>query len=144
MKTMLLLAGALIVAGAAIGGGRYLAYPVQVSTWAGLTRNYFISWAAPLGTATTEPNAAYKSVVAVAPSAAVASETAADWPSYNRTVTSDRPHLIPYAVTVADAAAPDVSLRFFFYAGVVVLPLIVAYTIGVYWVFRGKIGRLNT
>ena len=51
------------------------------------------------------------------------------------------PHLIPYGVTVADAAAPDVSLRFFFYAGVVVLPVIVAYTIGVYWVFRGKIGR---
>ena len=51
------------------------------------------------------------------------------------------PHLIPYAVTVADAAAPDVSLRFFFYAGIVVLPVIVAYTIGVYWVFRGKIDR---
>ena len=54
------------------------------------------------------------------------------------------PHLIPYAVTVADAAAPDVSLRFFFYGGIVVLPVIVAYTIGVYWVFRGKIGRLRT
>ena len=54
------------------------------------------------------------------------------------------PYLIPYAVTVADAAAPDVSLRFFFYAGIVVLPVMVAYTIGVYWVFRGKIGRLNT
>ena len=34
------------------------------------------------------------------------------------------PHLIPYAVTVADAAAPDVSLRFFFYGGIVVLPVI--------------------
>jgi cytochrome d ubiquinol oxidase subunit II len=54
------------------------------------------------------------------------------------------PHLIPYAVTVADAAAPEVSLRFFSYAGIVVLPVIVAYTIGVYWVFRGKIDRLNT
>ena len=52
------------------------------------------------------------------------------------------PHLIPYALTVADAAAPDVSLRFFFYGGVLVLPVIAAYTIGKYWVFRGKIGRL--
>ena len=45
---------------------------------------------------------------------------------------------------VADAAAPDVSLRFFFYGGIVVLPVIAVYTIGVYCVFRGKIGRLNT
>ena len=52
------------------------------------------------------------------------------------------PYMIPYAVTVADAAAPDVSLRFFFYGGVVVLPVIAAYTIGVYWVFRGKIGKV--
>jgi cytochrome bd-type quinol oxidase subunit 2 len=26
-------------------------------------------------------------------------------------------------------------------AGIVVLPVIVAYTIGVYWVFRGKVDR---
>jgi cytochrome d ubiquinol oxidase subunit II len=29
-------------------------------------------------------------------------------------------------------------LAFLFYAGIVVLPVIAAYTIGVYWVFRGK------
>ena len=49
------------------------------------------------------------------------------------------PYMIPYSVTVADAAAPDQSLSFLFYGGVIVLPVIVAYTIGVYWVFRGKI-----
>ena len=27
------------------------------------------------------------------------------------------PYMIPYALTVADAAAPDASLRFFFYGG---------------------------
>ena len=54
------------------------------------------------------------------------------------------PHLIPYSITVADAASPDVSLRFFFYGGVVVLPVIAAYTIGVYWVFRGKIKHVRT
>ena len=53
------------------------------------------------------------------------------------------PYMIPYALTVADAAAPDVSLRFFFYGGIVVLPVIAAYTIGVYWVFRGKIDRFE-
>ncbi|MDI4665034.1 cytochrome d ubiquinol oxidase subunit II [Xanthobacter autotrophicus] len=51
------------------------------------------------------------------------------------------PYMIPYALTIADAAAPEASLRFFFYAGIVVLPVIAAYTIGVYWVFRGKVGR---
>jgi cytochrome d ubiquinol oxidase subunit II len=52
------------------------------------------------------------------------------------------PYMVPYSVTVASAAAPDASLRFLFYGGVVVLPVIAAYTIGVYWVFRGKIGKL--
>src|SRR6516225_1673800 len=48
------------------------------------------------------------------------------------------PYMIPYSITVASAAAPDASLRFLFYGGVVVLPFVAAYTIGVYWVFRGK------
>ena len=42
------------------------------------------------------------------------------------------PYMIPYSMTVASAAAPDASLRFLFYGGVVVLPVIAAYTIGVY------------
>ncbi len=29
------------------------------------------------------------------------------------------PYMIPYALTVADAAAPEASLRFFFYGGIV-------------------------
>ena len=49
------------------------------------------------------------------------------------------PYMVPYQITVANAAAPDVSLRFLFYGGIVVLPVIAAYTIGVYWVFRGKV-----
>ena len=57
---LLIIAGALGVTGAAVGGGLYLAYPVQVSTLAGMTRNYLISWSAPPGTITTESNAAYK------------------------------------------------------------------------------------
>jgi cytochrome d ubiquinol oxidase subunit II len=48
------------------------------------------------------------------------------------------PYMIPYKVTVADAAAPDQSLQFLSYCGVVVLPVIVVYTFGVYRVFRGK------
>ncbi len=51
------------------------------------------------------------------------------------------PYMIPYTITVADAAAPEASLRFFFYGGVVVVPVIALYTIGVYWIFRGKVGQ---
>jgi cytochrome d ubiquinol oxidase subunit II len=50
------------------------------------------------------------------------------------------PYMIPYQVTVANAAAPDKSLSFLFWgAGVFVLPVIAIYTAAVYWVFRGKL-----
>jgi cytochrome bd ubiquinol oxidase subunit II len=51
------------------------------------------------------------------------------------------PFMIPYSVTVANAAAPDASLGFLFYGGIIVLPVIAVYTLGVYWVFRGKTQR---
>ena len=51
------------------------------------------------------------------------------------------PYMIPYSITVANAAAPDASLQFLFYGAVIVLPFILAYTIGVYWVFRGKLHK---
>ena len=80
--------------GAAAAGALYYAYPVQVSTLAGLTRNYLISWFAPPGTTTTELNAAYQGAGAAAPSppaeAPLPSASAEDWPSYNRTLTSER------------------------------------------------------
>ncbi len=82
------------VIGAAMGGALYYLYPVQVSTIAGLTRNYFISWSAPPGTTTTELNPDYKSAAAAAPSPSATAPspnaTAGDWPSYNRTLTSER------------------------------------------------------
>ena len=92
-QKLFMIAAALVVIGAAVAGGLYLAYPVQVSTLAGMTRNYLISWSAPPGTITTELNAAYK---AEAPEPQAAAEalspntTAGDWPSYNRTLTSER------------------------------------------------------
>jgi len=49
------------------------------------------------------------------------------------------PYMIPYTVTVGNAAAPDASLRFLFYGAVLVLPLVAVYTIRVYRIFRGKI-----
>jgi hypothetical protein len=89
---LIISAAALVAAGAAVAGALYFTYPVQVSIIAGLTRNYFISWSAPPGTTTTELNAAYKDAGAVAPSTEASSPSVAagDWPSYNRTLTSER------------------------------------------------------
>src|SRR3984885_15965317 len=93
-KRLLIIASVLVVIGAAAAGALYLVYPVQVSTIAGLTRNYFISWSAPLGTTTTELNATYKGAtgaVTPPPAAETASPSAGgDWPSYNKTLASER------------------------------------------------------
>jgi len=93
-EKLFIIGGTLVVIGAAAAGALYYAYPVRVSVFAGLTRNYFLSWSAPPGTTTTELNAAYKGSGPVAPSppaeAPLPSATAGDWPSYNRTLTSER------------------------------------------------------
>jgi alcohol dehydrogenase (cytochrome c) len=46
-KKLLITAAALIAIGAAAGGALYWAFPVRVSIFAGLTRNYILSWSAP-------------------------------------------------------------------------------------------------
>src|SRR5271165_2807644 len=92
-KKSLIVIGVLIAGGAAMGGALYLAFPVQVSTIAGLSRNYFITLNAPAGTVTAEANAAYQAPMATAPVPDQASSPEAateDWPSYNRTVSSQR------------------------------------------------------
>jgi hypothetical protein len=40
-RKLLIIAGAIIVIGAAAAAALYHAYPVQMATYAGLTRNYF-------------------------------------------------------------------------------------------------------
>jgi hypothetical protein len=65
---LLTIVGALIVICAVIGGALYYAFPVQVSTYAALTRNYLISLGAPAGAVTTELNSVYEKAAAAAPS----------------------------------------------------------------------------
>jgi hypothetical protein len=57
------IAGALVVSAAVVGGVLYRAFPVQISTMAGLTRNYFLTLNLPAGAVTTEANAAYSAPV---------------------------------------------------------------------------------
>lgn len=49
------------------------------------------------------------------------------------------PNIIPPSLTIAEAAAPDESLRFALIGTVILVPMILAYTAYAYWVFRGKI-----
>jgi len=50
------------------------------------------------------------------------------------------PYMLPYSITVAEAASPPESTWFMFWgAGLVALPLTLGYTLIVYHVFRGKV-----
>jgi cytochrome d ubiquinol oxidase subunit II len=50
------------------------------------------------------------------------------------------PYIIPQAVTIWDAAAPEKSQVFMLVGAAVLIPAILAYTGWSYWVFRGKVG----
>lgn len=49
------------------------------------------------------------------------------------------PYIVPPAMTIWEAAAPDESLLFLLVGAAVLIPLILAYTAYAYWVFRGKV-----
>ena len=71
----------------------YRSNPVRAAVFAGLARNYIWSWTAPPGATTTELNSNYHGPGAVAPGAVAPASPATladDWPSYNKTLTSER------------------------------------------------------
>ena len=48
--------------------------------------------------------------------------------------------MVPFSITIQQAAAPHQSLAFLFWgAGVIVLPITLIYTVVVYFVFKGKV-----
>jgi cytochrome d ubiquinol oxidase subunit II len=49
------------------------------------------------------------------------------------------PYMIPFVITINEAAAPQSSLMFMFWGGAVVFPLMLLYTVISYSVFRGKV-----
>lgn len=49
------------------------------------------------------------------------------------------PMMVPPALTIAEAAAPDSSLAFALVGTVILVPMILVYTAYAYWVFRGKV-----
>jgi alcohol dehydrogenase (cytochrome c) len=96
MRRRSLLAAALgavaIVAAGAAGRALIHIYSVQVFHFVALTRNTIRSWGAPPGATVTERNPAYKAAADVPPALlTVASNPGGnEWPSYNRTLTSER------------------------------------------------------
>ena len=53
------------------------------------------------------------------------------------------PYMVPFSITVAEAAAPHSSLAFMFWgAGLFIFPLMLLYTAISYAVFRGKVGSM--
>jgi cytochrome d ubiquinol oxidase subunit II len=51
------------------------------------------------------------------------------------------PDVIPGRVSIWEAAAPEKSQVFMLVGAAVLIPLILAYTVWAYWVFRGKVGH---
>ena len=60
--------------------------------------------------------------------------------AYGTLALSFWPYMIPFSVTIEEAAAPHSSLAFMFWgAGLFVFPLMLLYTATNYRVFRGRI-----
>jgi cytochrome d ubiquinol oxidase subunit II len=51
------------------------------------------------------------------------------------------PDVVPGAVSIHEAAAPESSLIFMLVGAGILIPIILAYTGYAYWVFRGKVGE---
>ncbi|TAA60773.1 MULTISPECIES: cytochrome d ubiquinol oxidase subunit II [unclassified Shinella] len=49
------------------------------------------------------------------------------------------PYIVPTALTIWQAAAPEESLAFLLVGALVLIPMILGYTAYAYWVFRGKV-----
>src|SRR5271156_5054715 len=93
-KKVWIIIGALFVAVVALAGILYLAFPIAMTTYGGMGLNYLKTLSTPAGTVSTETNPEYKAVETAAQSpaadAAWPNAAAGDWPSYNRTPSSQR------------------------------------------------------
>ena len=51
------------------------------------------------------------------------------------------PYIVPFAMAPADAAAADNALMLMLAGALVMLPVVLAYTAYVYWIFRAKVSE---
>ena len=59
--------------------------------------------------------------------------------SYTGLGISFYPYIVPGALTIQEAAAPESSMKFLLVGASILVPIILIYTGYAYWVFRGKI-----
>jgi alcohol dehydrogenase (cytochrome c) len=94
-KRLWIILGVLFVGGLGIAVILYVTFPVEMITYGGMALNYLKTLSTPAGTLSTEANPAYKGPVVSAPTlppadSAWPNAAAGDWPSYNRTPSSQR------------------------------------------------------
>ena len=94
-KKILVILAALFVAGLVIAGILYVAFPVAMTIDGAMGLNYLKSIGSPPGTVSTEANPVYKAPEPAAPATATVdaawpNAAAGEWPSYNRTPSSQR------------------------------------------------------
>ena len=91
LEIIILMLVGLGAAAAGAGAALYFAHPTRVEIAGGEARAFLLSLNPPPGTVTTEENAAFKGAAAPQPPATPPPGAAAgDWPSYNKTLTSER------------------------------------------------------
>ena len=91
LEIIILVLVGLGAAAAGAGAALYLAHPTRVEIAGGEARAFLLSLNPPPGTVTTEENAAFKGAAAPqSPTTPPPGAAAGDWPSYNKTLTSER------------------------------------------------------
>jgi len=115
-----------------------LAFPRIRERWFSLP-NIFYLWPVPLLTAATA-FAAWRGLERDRDGLPFVASIVLFLLGYLGIVISSFPYLVPPSLTIWQSAAAPASQSFMLVGTVVLLPLILAYTAYVYWLFRGKVG----
>jgi cytochrome d ubiquinol oxidase subunit II len=116
-----------------------LHYPLVMSHWFGTPRVYFV-WAFPLFGLLSffQLNRSLKARRETAP---LAWSVCLFLSGYFGLATSLYPYAIPPTVTLWEAASQEETLSFMLWGAGIVLPVVLAYLVYSYAVFRGKVGE---
>ncbi len=114
-------------------------YPLVWKHWFSAPRIYFV-WSFPLF-GLVAAYQMFRSLRASRETAPLVYAVGVFLSGYLGLVTSLYPYAIPPAVTFIEAASQTETLGFTLWGAVIVLPVVIAYVIYNYWIFRGKVGR---
>ena len=132
------LLGAVLLFMAAVSLWTPLAFSRISERWFSLP-NFFFLWPVPLLTALTA-FAAWRSLRQGGDNVPFIATIGLFLLGFLGLAISSYPYLVPPSLTIWQTAAAPASQTFMLIGTVVLLPLILAYTAYVYWLFRGKVG----